>query len=98
LIREGKEPINAFLPEIRHKVFRRIAGKDKCAGIGIARLDMENAFPDVRGCETGVREDHQIKVFARRASTDRDRFAAAGLYNGHKAAMGLKDRPKTSAK
>ena len=59
---------------------------------------MENAFPDVRGCETGVREDHQIKVFARRASTDRDRFAAAGLYNGHKAAMGLKDIHKTGAK
>ena len=66
--------------------------------MGIARLDMENAFPNVRGGERGVREDHQVKVFARRASTGMDRFAGAGHHFGHKAAMGLKDIHKTGAK
>ena len=71
-IREGKEPVNAILPEIRHKVLRCKAGKDKRTGMGIARLDMENAFPDMRGCEAGVREDHQIKLFAHPVTTGRD--------------------------
>jgi hypothetical protein len=66
--------------------------------MGIAHLHMQNAFPDVRGCEAGIREDHQIKSFTNPASIDRDRYAATRLSNGHKAAMGLKDRPKASAK
>ena len=66
--------------------------------MGIARPDNEKASPDVRGCEAGVGEDHQVKVFAHRVSANMDRFAAARLYNAHTAAMGLKDPHKTGAK
>ena len=66
--------------------------------MGIAHLDKKNACPDARRCEARVREDHQIKVFAHRALPDIDRFAAAGLYTGHNAAMALKEHLKTGAK
>lgn len=64
----------------------------------MVRLNMEDASPDVRGCEAGVREDHQTKTLVHSAWTRMDRFAAAGLDDGHKVAMALKDSHKTDAK
>lgn len=61
------------------------------------RFDIRNDTLDVGGCKTGVRCNHQVKLYARQALKDIGE-SAIGLHNCYMVAPFSKYRPKTGSK
>jgi hypothetical protein len=86
-----------FLLEIRHKFLGTISRKHNDASMRMPRSDIRNDTLDVGRRKTGIRCNHQEKVFARCVLKDIGE-SAIGLHNCHMVALFTKDYLKTGSK